>query len=126
MIATNVACRGLDVKEIEYVINYDMPKKDYGGISEYVHRIGRTGRIGHKGKAISFYSEKDVEIAQDLVNVLAECGQEIPDFLAEYTPEEPDKINFDDDSEDEGADVGEEGETAEGEAEGGAPVADAW
>lgn len=42
LIATDVASRGLDVKDIEYVINYDMPK----AIEDYVHRIGRTGSIG--------------------------------------------------------------------------------
>lgn len=45
MIATDVASRGLDVKDIGIVINYDMPNT----IEDYVHRIGRTGRAGNKG-----------------------------------------------------------------------------
>lgn len=50
MIATDVASRGLDVKDIGCVINYDMPS----GIEDYVHRIGRTGRAGAKGLSFSF------------------------------------------------------------------------
>lgn len=52
LIATDVASRGLDVKDIEYVINYDMPKI----IEDYVHRIGRTGRAGASGISISFFA----------------------------------------------------------------------
>jgi len=45
MIATDVASRGLDIRDISFVINYDMPKL----IEDYIHRIGRTGRAGDKG-----------------------------------------------------------------------------
>jgi|TARA_B110000503_G_scaffold132414_1_gene208353 ATP-dependent RNA helicase DDX5/DBP2 len=51
LIATDVASRGLDVKDISVVINYDMPMS---GFDNYVHRIGRTGRAGAKGTAISY------------------------------------------------------------------------
>ncbi|MFA6551787.1 MAG: DEAD/DEAH box helicase [Patescibacteria group bacterium] len=50
MVATDVASRGIDVKNIETVINYDLPEK----ANDYVHRVGRTGRAGHVGHAISF------------------------------------------------------------------------
>ncbi len=50
LIATDVASRGLDVNEISHVINYDMPQS----YSDYVHRIGRTGRAGKKGCALTF------------------------------------------------------------------------
>jgi len=50
MVATDVAARGIDVKEIELVVNYDLPENS----EDYVHRIGRTGRAGKFGKAISF------------------------------------------------------------------------
>jgi len=50
LVATDIAARGIDVKEIELVINYDLPDD----AENYVHRIGRTGRAGHEGRAISF------------------------------------------------------------------------
>jgi len=50
LVATDIASRGIDVKEIAMVINYDLPES----ASDYVHRIGRTGRAGLTGKAISF------------------------------------------------------------------------
>ena len=60
LVATNVAARGLDIPEISHVINYDMP----GNLEEYIHRIGRTGRIGNAGKAVTFVSEDDFEMLQ--------------------------------------------------------------
>ena len=60
------------------VINYDLPNT----IEEYVHRIGRTGRIGHTGRAISFYdSANDSELASSLVQILTDAHQEVPSFL---------------------------------------------
>ncbi|OGC08356.1 hypothetical protein A2230_00065 [candidate division WOR-1 bacterium RIFOXYA2_FULL_36_21] len=50
LVATDIAARGIDVKGIELVINYDLPEDS----EKYVHRIGRTGRAGHEGNAISF------------------------------------------------------------------------
>ena len=58
LVATNVAARGLDIPEISHVINYDMPQN----LEEYVHRIGRTARMGKHGVAITFVSEWDFEI----------------------------------------------------------------
>ena len=73
MVATSVAARGLDIPDVKHVINYDLPKE----IEEYVHRIGRTGRIGHKGKATSFFqSDKDSAIARALVKVLGDVSGE--------------------------------------------------
>ena len=68
LIATQVAARGLDIADVKQVINYDLPDE----IEEYIHRIGRTGRIGNKGRAISFYTPgKDEGLARSLVTVLA-------------------------------------------------------
>jgi ATP-dependent RNA helicase RhlE len=50
LIATDIAARGIDVKGIELVVNYDLPSQP----EDYVHRIGRTGRAGMEGRAISF------------------------------------------------------------------------
>ena len=67
LIATDIAARGIDVKEIELVINYDLPTK----IDDYVHRIGRTARAGKSGKAISFVMPsqiKDLREIERLIN----------------------------------------------------------
>lgn len=53
LIATDVASRGLDFPSVSYVFNFDMPNN----IEDYIHRIGRTGRVGNKGTAISFLTK---------------------------------------------------------------------
>ena len=80
LVATDVASRGLDFPNVSYVFNFDMPKN----IEDYIHRIGRTGRVGNKGKAISFYNENNKQIAEALVKELKKANQNIPDFLEEY------------------------------------------
>jgi ATP-dependent RNA helicase DeaD len=55
LVASDVAARGLDIKHVDMVVNYDIPKSS----SEYVHRIGRTARAGCEGKVISFLSPED-------------------------------------------------------------------
>jgi len=89
LIATDVASRGLDFPNVSYVFNFDMPKN----IEDYIHRIGRTGRVGNKGMAISFYNEKNKVIAEDLVKEMKKAKQEIPDFLEKF-----DYDNLDDDN----------------------------
>jgi ATP-dependent RNA helicase DDX5/DBP2 len=67
LVATDVASRGLDVKDIKNVINYDLPHQ----IEDYVHRIGRTGRAGAAGSAFSFFTvAKDMSLAADLVKIM--------------------------------------------------------
>ena len=71
LVATNVAARGLDVKDITVVINYDMPQD----LQEYIHRIGRTARIGHSGRAISFLDAfKDKKHIDGLTQILKDAG----------------------------------------------------
>ncbi|XP_071952611.1 ATP-dependent RNA helicase DDX4-like isoform X2 [Antedon mediterranea] len=78
MVATSVAARGLDIPKVKHVINYDLPEDN----SEYVHRIGRTGRVGNLGKATSFFDPaKNGSIARALIKILADAQQEVPDFL---------------------------------------------
>ncbi|KAJ5555042.1 DEAD/DEAH box RNA helicase [Penicillium sp. DV-2018c] len=99
MVATGVSARGLDVINVLHVVNYDLPSAVHGGITEYIHRIGRTARIGNEGMATSFYNERNEDIAEDLVKNLIECKQHVPEFLEQYRPEG--ELVFDDDSEDE-------------------------
>jgi len=83
LVATAVAARGLDISNVKFVVNFDLPTD----IDEYVHRIGRTGRAGNSGEAISFFNEKNRNIARDLYDILNETQQEIPDFLTKIVDE---------------------------------------
>ena len=75
LIATDVASRGLDVKDVMFVVNYDFPKQ----IEDYIHRIGRTGRGGSSGVAYSLFNRGDnSKLAYDLIKVLRDCKQEVP------------------------------------------------
>ncbi|KAL9181111.1 hypothetical protein ACHAXT_009916 [Thalassiosira profunda] len=80
LIATDVAARGLDVKDVGAVVNYDMPVGT-NGAEDYVHRIGRTGRAGAKGVAHTFFTPGDKKLATELVEILTKAEQEIPDEL---------------------------------------------
>uniref|UniRef100_A0A7S1TU95 RNA helicase n=2 Tax=Phaeomonas parva TaxID=124430 RepID=A0A7S1TU95_9STRA len=77
MVATDVASRGIDVKDVMAVVNFDFP----GHIADYIHRIGRTGRAGATGKAISFFTNKDGGKARELVKILREADQVVPPGL---------------------------------------------
>ena len=106
-----------------HVINYDLPSSDHGGIQEYVHRIGRTARIGNVGLATSFYNEKNEDIAPALVRILLETNQTVPDFLDPYKPEDENKLEWDDDTDNEGEEDAEKPGAAEDNA---APNGTAW
>lgn len=62
LVATDVAARGIDVPNLTYVINYSIPED----LESYVHRIGRTGRAGQKGVAITFLNKSDIRLAKNL------------------------------------------------------------
>ncbi|KAK9476670.1 P-loop containing nucleoside triphosphate hydrolase protein [Lipomyces japonicus] len=79
MVATDVASRGIDVKDIKWVINYDYPSNS----EDYVHRIGRTGRAGTTGTAITLFTSENSKQARDLLTILTEANQEIDPKLAE-------------------------------------------
>ena len=109
-----------------HVINYDLPNANYGGIHEYVHRIGRTARIGNKGIATSFYNERNEDIAEKLAKTLVEMDQDVPDFLEQYKPNEGEELDFDDNTDEEGeGDQEEDGNDASGETAGDGWGADA-
>lgn len=107
LVATAVAARGLDIPHVTHVINYDLPSD----VEEYVHRIGRTGRMGNLGKflinlifylyvitnlvmilyfyiififlglATSFFNDKNRNLTRDLMELITESKQELPGWL---------------------------------------------
>ena len=80
LVATSVAARGLDIPMVKHVVNYDLPSN----IEEYVHRIGRTGRIGNKGLATAFFQQdRDGHLARSLVKVLADVSAMISRYITE-------------------------------------------
>lgn len=79
LFATDVAGRGLDVRGVTLVVNYDPPRSP----EDYVHRIGRTGRGGQKGLAISMLTWQDLEAAADIASVMRRSGSRVPPNLHE-------------------------------------------
>ena len=78
LVATDVAARGLDVDDIRMVVNFDFPND----METYIHRIGRTGRAGKKGTAVSFFvAQKNARLAKDLIEILQRTTQNIPSEL---------------------------------------------
>jgi len=83
LVATDVAARGLDVKDIDTVINYDFPAGQ-NGVEDYVHRIGRTARGGAEGKAFTFFTHDDSKRAKQLIGVLHRANQPVPEELQRF------------------------------------------
>ncbi|XP_019854520.1 PREDICTED: probable ATP-dependent RNA helicase DDX43 isoform X2 [Amphimedon queenslandica] len=74
LVATDVASRGIDIKDITFVINFDFPMH----IEDYVHRVGRTGRAGSTGKALTFMSRSNWKWARQLIKILSDACQVVP------------------------------------------------
>eukprot|EP00929_Paragymnodinium_shiwhaense_P019855 TRINITY_DN1340_c0_g1_i1.p1 TRINITY_DN1340_c0_g1~~TRINITY_DN1340_c0_g1_i1.p1 ORF type:complete len:585 (+),score=161.33 TRINITY_DN1340_c0_g1_i1:221-1975(+) len=77
LIATDVAARGLDIPDVALVVQYDLAM----GVDDYVHRIGRTGRIGKKGLAVGMVNNRNKGMAADLINAMEGSGSKPPPFL---------------------------------------------
>jgi len=88
LIATSVAARGLDVKDLNLVINYECPNH----LEDYVHRVGRTGRAGNKGTAYTFVTPQQDKYANDIVSALKMSHTDIPPELQKLADEFTSKV----------------------------------
>ncbi|XP_030602359.1 putative ATP-dependent RNA helicase DDX52 [Archocentrus centrarchus] len=77
LICTALLARGIDFKGVNLVVNYDFPTSAV----EYIHRIGRTGRAGHQGKAVTFFTESDKPLLRSIANVMKQAGCPVPDYM---------------------------------------------
>lgn len=77
LICTALLARGIDFKGVNLVINYDFPTSSV----EYIHRIGRTGRAGNRGKAVTFFTEDDKPLLRSVANVIQQAGCPVPEYI---------------------------------------------
>ncbi len=89
LVATDIAARGLDIEELPHVVNFDLPNVS----EDYVHRIGRTGRAGSTGEAISLVSSEEMPLLADIEKLLKRRleRQVVPGFEPGTAPSEPDE-----------------------------------
>lgn len=88
LIATSVAARGLDVKQLKLVINYDAPNH----MEDYVHRAGRTGRAGNTGVTVTFVTPEQESCAPGIAKALEQSGQPVPEKLDEMRKAHREKV----------------------------------
>merc|ERR1719433_1245574 len=78
LVATDVVARGIDIRDIRVVINYDFPLN----IEDYVHRIGRTARAGDKGVSLAYMTQNDIRgLGKEIVKLLEKSNQPVPEFI---------------------------------------------
>ncbi|KAI0078480.1 P-loop containing nucleoside triphosphate hydrolase protein [Panus rudis PR-1116 ss-1] len=77
MVTTEVMARGMDFKGVREVINYDFPPS----VQSYVHRIGRTGRMGREGKAVTYFTNDDAPFLKTIANVILQSGSSVPEWI---------------------------------------------
>ena len=79
MVATDVAARGIHIKSLKYIVNYDFPSN----LEQYCHRVGRAGRQGKEGHSYSLITRNMAPMVGDLVSLLRNCKQTVePNLLA--------------------------------------------
>ena len=81
LIATDVSARGIDIPNVDYVINYDLPDK----AENYVHRVGRTGRGKNKGQAYSFCAKEELPLLKDIEQFITKPVEVIPIDKKDYS-----------------------------------------
>lgn len=86
--ATSVAARGLDVKQLKLVVNYDAPNH----MEDYVHRAGRTGRAGNKGTCVTFITPQQDRYARDIISALKASKVEVPVELQKLADDFKEKV----------------------------------
>lgn len=89
LTATSVAARGLDVKQLRLVVNYDVPSH----LEDYVHRAGRTGRAGMQGTCITFITPQQDRHAKDIISALKASQAPVPEALAELAKSFAQKVS---------------------------------
>ncbi|KIO37664.1 DEAD/DEAH box helicase [Shewanella sp. cp20] len=87
LVATDVAARGIDIESLDYVVNYELPYV----AQDYVHRIGRTGRAGKQGVAVTLYCEEDALLLEEIEALLDKRlpQQWLPGFEPDLTKADP-------------------------------------
>ena len=85
LVATDIAGRGLDVKDVRAVLNYDAPSQ----AEDYVHRIGRAGRAGATGESYTMLTPADAAVAGEIVRMMRGSGTPIPRELAPFARDGP-------------------------------------
>ena len=98
LVATDIAARGIDISELPYVVNFDLPQV----AEDYVHRIGRTGRAGASGQAVSLVSHDEGKMLQEIERLIKmkipreqldgyEPLNNLPESSGDFTPKKPHK-----------------------------------
>jgi ATP-dependent RNA helicase RhlE len=87
LVATDIASRGIDILSISHVINYDMPEST----DDYIHRIGRTGRVEKSGEALTLVTHEDAKIIRDLEKILKKPLERVTLEGFDYTKPEPER-----------------------------------
>lgn len=117
LLATDVAARGLHIKRLKYVVNYDFP----GSLEQYCHRIGRTGRQGQEGYAYSLITRNMAPMVGDLIKLLKSCNQKVETMLTQLEQEFNQVVDgggaMEEDEEGGGSGDGDEGEDEDGDEE---------
>ena len=88
LVATDIAARGLDIDQLPQVVNFELPNVP----EDYVHRIGRTGRAGAEGAAVSLVDQEELPLLKDIERTMKRLIDkvEVPDFVPSATPDEGD------------------------------------